>query len=50
MWILNLYCYTDPFGHSSTNAIIDYLIGFEALFFARIDYQDESVRYIDNFA
>lgn len=34
----------DPFGHSSTSAIIDYLIGFEGLFFARMDYQDEANR------
>jgi lysosomal alpha-mannosidase len=30
----------DPFGHSSSSAIVDSLIGFEALFFARMDYQD----------
>jgi lysosomal alpha-mannosidase len=30
----------DPFGHSSTNAIIDNLAGFEGIFFARMDFQD----------
>jgi len=34
----------DPFGHSSTSAVIDYLSGFEALFFARMDYQDYAAR------
>lgn len=34
----------DPFGHSATNAIVDNLAGFEALFFARMDYQDLQIR------
>lgn len=34
----------DPFGHSSTSALLNVLTGFEALFFARMDYQDEANR------
>ena len=31
---------TDPFGHSATSAMLDVAIGFEGLFYARMDYQD----------
>jgi alpha-mannosidase len=34
----------DPFGHSSTNARLFAEMGFDALFFARIDYQDKNRR------
>jgi lysosomal alpha-mannosidase len=37
----------DPFGHSSTSAILNVLTGFEALFFARMDYQDFNTREAD---
>ena len=31
----------DPFGHSSANAVLFSEMGFDAVFFARIDYQDK---------
>ena len=34
----------DPFGHSSTQANIFAEMGFDALFFARVDYQDKQRR------
>eukprot|EP01124_Arcella_intermedia_P030595 TRINITY_DN6729_c0_g1_i1.p1 TRINITY_DN6729_c0_g1~~TRINITY_DN6729_c0_g1_i1.p1 ORF type:complete len:980 (+),score=171.65 TRINITY_DN6729_c0_g1_i1:417-2942(+) len=35
----------DPFGHSSTQAsLLSARVGFDGLFFARIDYQDSAVR------
>ena len=34
----------DPFGHSSANADLVSRMGMEALFFARIDYQDRDIR------
>jgi hypothetical protein len=37
----------DPFGHSSTNAALFSQMGFNAWFFARIDYQDKMVRLRD---
>ncbi len=36
----------DPFGHSSTQAsLLSAEAGFEALYFARMDYQDRQLRY-----
>ena len=34
----------DPFGHSNTNARIFAEMGFDAWFFARLDYQDKDKR------
>jgi alpha-mannosidase len=35
----------DPFGHSATQAsLLSAEVGFEGLFFARIDYQDLAIR------
>jgi hypothetical protein len=34
----------DPFGHSSTNARLFSEMGFDAWFFARLDYQDKEKR------
>ena len=35
----------DPFGHSSTNAgLLSAEVGFQSLWFARIDYQDRDLR------
>ena len=34
----------DPFGHSSTNARLFAEMGFDAFFFARLDYQDRERR------
>lgn len=34
----------DPFGHSNTHAWLSSEVGFEALFFGRIDYQDRAKR------
>jgi lysosomal alpha-mannosidase len=31
----------DPFGHQATNAALFNQLGFNAWFFARIDYQDK---------
>eukprot|EP00041_Stephanoeca_diplocostata_P035223 m.1233287 g.1233287 ORF g.1233287 m.1233287 type:complete len:244 (-) comp24662_c0_seq10:188-919(-) len=36
----------DPFGHSSTNARISAQMGYDAQYFARIDYQDRDKRGI----
>ena len=38
----------DPFGHSNTNARIFAEMGFDALFFARLDYQDKNKRMNDS--
>lgn len=35
----------DPFGHSSTHAWLSNEVGFDALFFGRIDYQDRTKRF-----
>ena len=37
----------DPFGHSNANARLFAEMGFEALFFARIDYKDKERRKSD---
>ncbi|KAL3909440.1 MAG: hypothetical protein SGILL_008086, partial [Bacillariaceae sp.] len=38
----------DPFGHSATQAsLMSYKMGFDALYFGRIDYQDLSKRHAD---
>lgn len=37
----------DPFGHSNTNARLFAEMGFDAWFFARIDYQDKNKRMND---
>lgn len=34
----------DPFGHSNTNAALFDLIGFDAVFYARIDYLEKEER------
>lgn len=34
----------DPFGHSSTQAVLYALMGMDAWYFGRIDYQDRAVR------
>lgn len=34
----------DPFGHSNTNARLFAEMGFDALFFGRLDYQDKNKR------
>lgn len=34
----------DPFGHSKTHAWLSSEVGFDALFFGRIDYQDHNLR------
>lgn len=34
----------DPFGHSSWYAVMCAQMGFDALFFERIDYQDFNIR------
>lgn len=34
----------DPFGHSRETASIMAQLGFDGLFFARLDYQDKDVR------
>ena len=34
----------DPFGHSNTNARLFAEMGFDALFFARIDFEDKNKR------
>ena len=34
----------DEFGHSNTNAKIYSNMGYEAMFFARMDFQDQSIR------
>lgn len=34
----------DPFGHSNTHAWLSSEVGFDALFFGRIDYQDRALR------
>jgi hypothetical protein len=34
----------DPFGHASTQATLFAMMGFNAFFFARIDYQDHDLR------
>lgn len=39
----------DPFGHSSTQAsLLTAALGFDALFFGRIDYQDFAIRQKDH--
>ena len=35
----------DPFGHSATNARIFAEMGFDALFFARLDHEDKARRH-----
>ena len=37
----------DPFGHSNTNARLMAEMGFDAFFFARLDYQDKDRRLAD---
>ena len=37
----------DPFGHSSANAALFADMGFDALFYARLDYQDKAKRLED---
>ena len=38
----------DPFGHSSTQAsLLSYEMGFDSLYFARIDFQDKAQRLAD---
>ena len=37
----------DPFGHSNTHAWLSSAVGFDGLFFGRIDYQDRSQRFKD---
>ena len=37
----------DPFGHSNTNARIFAEMGFDAWFFARLDYEDKNKRMND---
>ena len=37
----------DPFGHSNTNARLFAEMGFDALFFGRIDYEDKNKRMND---
>jgi lysosomal alpha-mannosidase len=37
----------DPFGHSSANARLSAEMGFDAWFFARLDYQDKERRLAD---
>jgi len=37
----------DPFGHSSGNPRLFADMGFDAWFFARLDYQDKEKRYED---
>lgn len=49
MLSLSLLCVArltpDPFGHSSTQAsLLSYEMGFDSLYFARIDYQDKAAR------
>jgi alpha-mannosidase len=34
----------DPFGHSNTHAWLSSAVGFDSLFFGRIDYQDRARR------
>jgi hypothetical protein len=34
----------DPFGHSNTNARLFAEMGFDALFFGRLDYQEKELR------
>lgn len=34
----------DPFGHSNTHAWLSSAVGFDSLFFGRIDYQDRKKR------
>lgn len=34
----------DPFGHSNTHAWLSSAVGFDSLFFGRIDYQDRAKR------
>ena len=34
----------DPFGHSNTHAWLSSAVGFDSLFFGRIDYQDHDNR------
>jgi lysosomal alpha-mannosidase len=34
----------DPFGHSNTNAALFDLFGFDAVFYARVDYQEKEER------
>ena len=34
----------DPFGHSNTHAWLSSAVGFDSLFFGRIDYQDHGKR------
>jgi len=41
---VNIGWHLDPFGHSSTQANIFAEMGFDAFFFARIDYQDKDKR------
>jgi lysosomal alpha-mannosidase len=50
-WIKDTFNYVpsigwhiDPFGHQSSNAAMFSQMGFNAWFFARIDYQDKSLR------
>jgi alpha-mannosidase len=39
----------DPFGHSATQAsLLSYEVGFDALYFQRIDYQDKSIRALNS--
>ena len=37
----------DPFGHSNANARLFAEIGFDAFFYARLDYQDKEKRLAD---
>merc|ERR1719329_985482 len=37
----------DPFGHSNTHAWLSSAVGFDALYFGRIDYQDHNKRMVD---
>jgi len=37
----------DPFGHSNANARLFAEMGFDAMFFARLDYQDKDLRLQD---
>lgn len=38
----------DPFGHSREQASISAQLGFDSMFFARLDYRDKSQRLNDN--
>lgn len=43
-YIPDVAWHIDPFGHQSSTAVMFSQMGFQSLFFSRIDYQDKDKR------